>query len=103
MHITILENIKDISKKNEYIKKYNLKFIDQYKCYKIYNTYITSNSKCINFEKHIYKNVDEYYIKNIMPFSFYDVHDEFVYDKYMNDNYILKHYKNYIILELINK
>ena len=103
MHITILENIKDISKKDKYINIYNLKFIDKYKCYKIFDTYIHSNSKSINFEKHKYINDKKYKIESIIPFSFYDVHDESIYEKYVNDKYILKCYDNRLILELIDK
>ena len=103
MHITILENIKDISKKDEFINVYNLKFFGKYKCYNIFDTYIHSNSKSIHFEKYIYENKKKYKIENIAPFSFYDVHDESMYEKYMNDNYILKCYENCLILELIDK
>ena len=103
MHITILENIKDISKKDEYINLYNLKFIDKYKCYNIFDTYIHSNSKSINFEKYKYINDKKYKIESIIPFSFYDVHNESIYEKYINDKYILKCYKNRLILELIDK
>jgi len=103
MHITILENIKDISKKDEFINLYNLKFIDKYKCYNIFDTYIHSNGNSINFEKYKYINDKKYNIENIAPFSFYDVHDESIYEKYMNDKYILKCYKNRLILELIDK
>ena len=103
MHITILENTNDISKKDEFINVYNLKFIDKYKCYNIFDTYIHSNSKTINFEKYKYINDKKYNIENIAPFSFYDVHDESIYEKYMNYKYILKCYKNCLILELIDK
>ena len=103
MHITILENIKDISKKDEFINLYNLKFIDKYKCYNIFDTYIHSNGNSINFEKYKYINDKKYNIENIAPFSFYDVHDESIYEKNMNDKYILKCYKNRLILELIDK
>ena len=103
MHITILENIKDISKKDEFINLYNLKFIDKYKCYNIFDTYIHSNGNSINFEKYKYINDKKYNIENIAAFSFYDVHDESIYEKYMNDKYILKCYKNRLILELIDK
>ena len=103
MHITILENIKDISKKDEFINLYNLKFIDKYKCYNIFDTYIHSNGNSINFDKYKYINDKKYNIENIAPFSFYDVHDESIYEKYMNDKYILKCYKNRLILELIDK
>ena len=103
MHITILENTNVISKKDEFINVYNLKFIDKYKCYNIFDTYIHSNSKTINFEKYKYINDKKYNIENIAPFSFYDVHDETIYEKYMNDKYILKCYKNCLILELIDK
>ena len=103
MHITILENTKDISKKDEFIKKYDLKFIDKYKCYKIYDTYIISNRNNISFEKHKYINDKEYICKEISSFSFYDVQDECIYEKYTNENYILKYYENSLILEFINK
>ena len=103
MKIQILENTKNISKKNEYIKKYDLKYIGNYKCYKILNTYINSDSNIISFEKHKYINDKEYYIECITPFSFYSVEREYIYDKYMNDNYILKCYDNHITLELIDK
>jgi hypothetical protein len=103
MNIRILEIIKDISKKDEFINAYNLKFIGKYKCYKIFDTYITSDGNKIIFEKHKYKNDKEYYIENISPFSFYDISDEFIYDKYMNENYILKCYENNLILEFIDK
>lgn len=103
MKIQILENTKNFSKKKEYIKKYDLKYIGNYKCYKILNTYINSDSNIISFEKHKYINNKEYLIESIMPFSFYDVENEFVYDKYMNSNYILKCYNNHITLELIDK
>ena len=102
MHITILENTNDISKKDEFINTYNLKFIDKYKCYNIFDTYIHSNSKTINFEKYKYINDKKYKIESIIPFSFYDVHNESIYEKYMNDKYILKCYKNRLILELID-
>jgi hypothetical protein len=103
MKIQILENTKNISKKNEYIKKYDLKYIGNYKCYKILNTYINSDSNIISFEKHKYINNKEYLIEFITLFSFYSVEKEFIYDKYMNDNYILKCYDNHITLELIDK
>ena len=104
MKIQILENTKNISKKLEFIKKYNLKYIGNYKCYKINNIYINTDGKSISFEKHKYNNNNkEYSIESITPFSFYDVEDEYIYDKYMNDNYILKCYDNNIILELIDK
>ena len=103
MKIQILENTKNISKKLEFINAYNLKYIGNYKCYKILNTYINSDSNIISFEKHNYINNKEYLIECITPFSFYDVDVEFVYDKYMNDNYILKCYNNHITLELIDK
>lgn len=103
MKIQILENTKNISKKNKLIKKYNLKYIGCYKCYKILNIYINSDSNIISFEKHNYINDKEYYVEYISPFSFYDVDKEYKYDKYMNDNYILKCYNNHITLELIDK
>ena len=103
MKIQILENTKNISKKLELIQKYNLKYIGNYKCYKILNTYIHSDSNIISFEKHNYINDKEYYIEYISSFSFYIVEDEYIYDKYINSNYILKCYNNYITLELIDK
>ncbi len=103
MKIKILENTKNISKKLELIQKYNLKHIGNYKCYKILNTYINSDSNIISFEKHNYIKDKEYLVESIIPFSFYSVEDEYIYDKYMNDNYILKCYDNHITLELIDK
>lgn len=103
MKIQNLENTKDISKKDDYIKKYNLKYIGKYKCYKIYDTYINSDGNIISFEKHKYNNDKEYGIISITPFSFYDVEIEFVYEKYMNDNYILKCQKDLLTLELMDK
>ena len=50
MKIQILENTKNISKKTRTYPKYDLKYIGNYKCYKILNTYINSNSNIINFE-----------------------------------------------------
>ena len=103
MKIQILENTKNISKKLELINAYNLKYIGNHKCYKILNTYINSDGNIISFEKHKYIKDKEYLVESIIPFSFYDVEKEFVYDKYMNDNYILKCYDNHITLELIDK
>jgi len=103
MKIQILENTKNISKKLELIQKYNLKYIGNYKCYKILNTYINSDSNIISFEKHKYINYKVYLVESITPFSFYNVENEYIYDKYMNDNYILKCYDNHITLELIDK
>ena len=103
MNIKSLENTKNISKKLELIQKYNLKYIGNYKCYKIFNTYINSDGNIISFEKRNYINDKEYLVESIIPFSFYIVEDEYVYDKYMNDNYILKCYDNHITLELIDK
>ena len=103
MNIHILEITENISKKDDFIKQYNLKYINKYKYYKIYDTYIVSDGENIIFEKH--KNISnkEYYVKSIAPFSFYDVEDEFIYDKYMNKNYVLKVYEKKLTLEFINK
>lgn len=103
MKIKILENTKNISKKNEYIKKYNLKHIGKCKEYFILNTTIISYNTYLEFYKIINSNDKEYKLLKTFPFSFYIVENEFVYDKYMNDNYILKCYDNHITLELIDK
>lgn len=103
MKIQILENTKNISKKNEYIKKYNLKYIGKCKEYFILDTSIISNNMYLEFYKIVNSNDKEYKLIKTFPFSFYSVDVEFVYDKYMNDNYILKCYNNNITLELIDK
>ena len=51
MKIQILENTKNISKKNEYIKKYNLKHIGKCKEYFILNTSIISYNTYLEFYK----------------------------------------------------
>ena len=103
MKIQILENTKNISKKNEYIKKYDLKYIGKCKEYFIFDTTIISYNTYLEFYKIVNSNNKEYKLIKTFPFSFYSVEDEYIYDKYMNDNYILKCYDNHITLELIDK
>ena len=103
MKIQILENTKNISKKNELINAYNLKYIGKCKEYLILDTSIISYNTYLEFYKIVNSNDKEYKLIKIFPFSFYDVENEYIYDKYMNDNYILKCYDNHITLELIDK
>tara|TARA_B100000902_G_scaffold205846_1_gene196212 strand:- start:2948 stop:3259 length:312 start_codon:yes stop_codon:yes gene_type:complete len=103
MKIQILENTKNISKKNKLIQKYDLKYIGKCKEYFILNTSIISNNTYLEFYKIVNSNDKEYKLIKMFPFSFYDVEKEYIYDKYMNDNYILKCYDNHLILELIDK
>ena len=103
MKIQILENTKNISKKLELIQKYNLKYIGKCKEYIILDTSIISNNMYLEFYKIVNINDKEYKLIKIYPFSFYDVEREYIYDKYMNENYILKCYDNHITLELIDK
>lgn len=103
MKIKILENTKNISKKLELIQKYKLKYIGKCKEYFILNTTIISNNTYLEFYKIVNSNDKEYNLIKIFPFSFYDIEDEYIYDKYMNSNYILKCYDNHITLELIDK
>ena len=103
MKIQILENTKNISKKNKIIQKIDLKYIGKCKEYFILNTSIISNNTYLEFYKIVNSNDKEYKLIKMFPFSFYDVEKEYIYDKYMNDNYILKCYDNHLILELIDK
>ena len=103
MKIKILKNTKNISKKLELIQKYNLKYIGKCKEYIILDTSIISNNMYLEFYKIVNINDKEYKLIKIYPFSFYDVEREYIYDKYMNENYILKCYDNHITLELIDK
>jgi hypothetical protein len=103
MKIQILENTKNISKKLELINAYNLKYIGKCKEYFILDTIIISYNTYLEFYKIINTNDKEYKLIKIFPFSFYDVENEYIYDKYINENYILKSYNNHLILELIDK
>ena len=103
MKIQILENTKNISKKLELIQKYNLKYIGKCKEYIILDTTIISYNTYLEFYKIVNSNDKKYKLIKIFPFSFYDVENEYVYNKYMNGNYILKCYDNHMILELIDK
>ena len=44
----------------------------------------------------------KYNMEPIIPFSFYDVQDEQIYDYYKKDNIILKSYIDYFDIELID-
>lgn len=102
MFISIIEKNVNISRKEDFINKYKLTYIEKYKSYDIQNIRIICDKDSIDFYKVIDGN-NKYEIKNIAPFSFYDVDEEREYELYQNEEYILKSYITYFDLELINK
>ena len=64
-------------KKDNLIKKYNLKYIDQFKKYTIQNIEIVSNMNSIQFyklkDKQIINNLEVYKISKSIPFSFFEI------------------------------
>ena len=103
MFISMIEKNINLSKKEDFIKKYELEYIGKCKEYTILNTLIKSEDTYLKFYKIVNINDKEYELKKIFPFSFYDVDNEQIYDYYERDNIILKFYKNYFDIELINK
>ena len=97
----------DLHKKDKYIKKHNLKFIDNFKKYCIQNIEIIASKDLIKFNKVQYKmiNLDKLIIEKIMneytKFSFYEVDYEEEYKEYSNYDLDinLREYNDYIIIE----
>ena len=95
----------DLSKKDEYIKKYDLKFIDNFKKYCIQNIEIIASKNTIKFNRVQYKMINpdkliiEKTIEEYTRFNFYDVDYEEEYKEYSYSNIILREYDDYIIVE----
>ena len=95
----------DLSKKDEYIKKYDLKFIDNFKKYCIQNIEIIASKDTIKFNRVHYKMINkdkliiEKTIEEYTRFNFYDVDYEEEYKEYSYSNIILREYDDYIIVE----
>ena len=102
MFISIIEKNLNISEKDNFIKKYNLIHIGKYKSYDIQNVRIICNKDSIDFYK--IKMIDDkkYKMEPIIPFSFYDIEDEKIYDYYKRDNIVLKSYIDYFDIELMD-
>ena len=98
-------------KKDNLIEKYNLKYVDQYKKYTIQNIEIISNLNSIQFyklkNKQIINNLEIYEIYKSIPFSFFDIDREEIYQLYMNTvhnvDILMKKYKNFIRIEYLTK
>ena len=103
MLVSIIEINLNLSRRENYIRKYNLEYIGKYKEYNILNTKIMRDGNSCQFYKIIYINDKEYKLEEIFQFSFYDVDNETIYDYYKKDNIILKSYPDYFDIELINK
>jgi len=75
-------------KKDNLIKKYNLKYIDQFKKYTIQNIEIVSNMNSIQFyklkDKQIINNLEVYKISKSIPFSFFEIDQKECYKLYTN-------------------
>ena len=75
-------------KKDNLIKKYNLKYIDQFKKYTIQNIEIVSNMNSIQFyklkDKQIINNLEVYKINKSIPFSFFKIDKNEYYKLYTN-------------------
>ena len=95
----------DLSEKDKYIKKYDLKFIDNFKKYCIQNIEIIASKDTMEFNRVKYKMINpekliiEKTIKEYTKFSFYEVDYEEEYKEYSNSYITLREYDNYIILE----
>jgi len=103
MFVSIIEKNVNIIEVDDFIKKYNLIYIGKYKSYDIQNVKIISNKDGIDFYKIQMIDKTKYNMEPIIPFSFYDVRDEKIYDYYEGDNIILKSYVDYFDIELIDK
>ena len=114
MYITYLhEKLEDnlykiklnLSEKDKYIKKYDLKFIDNFKKYCIQNIEIIASKNTIKFNRVQYKMINpdkliiEKTIEEYTRFNFYDVDYEEEYKEYSYSNIILREYDDYIIVE----
>jgi len=109
LHTKLEDNLyqikSDLSEKDELIKKYNLKYIDNFKKYCIQNIEIIASKDTMEFNRVNYKMIDP--IKLIIEktsneytkFNFYEVDYEEEYKEYSNSNITLREYDNYIILE----
>ena len=98
----------DLHNKDKYIKKHNLKFIDNFKKYCIQDIEIIASKDTIKFNKVHYKLINrdkliiEKTIKEYTKFSFYEVDYEEVYKEFSNSNITLREYNDYIIIEYQN-
>ena len=98
-------------KKDNLIKKYNLKYIDQFKKYIIQNIEIVSNKNSIQFyklkDKQIINNLEVYKISKSIPFSFFEIDQEEYYKLYTNTindvKILMKIYDNYINIEYLTE
>ena len=100
-----------LDKYNDLIEKYNLKYVNQYKKYTIQNIEIISNLNSIQFyklkNKQIINNLEIYKIYKSIPFSFFDIDTEEIYQLYMNTihnvDILMKIYDNYINIEYLTE
>ena len=98
-------------KKDNLIKKYNLKYIDQFKKYTIQNIEIVSNMNSIQFyklkDKQIINNLEVYKINKSIPFSFFKIDKNEYYKLYTNTindvKILMKIYDNYINIEYLTE
>jgi hypothetical protein len=92
---------KNIDKNNleKYIKLYNFKYKDTYKEYNIQNIRIISDKNNIYFYKNIIIDDKNYKLEEFIPFSFYKVENEIIYNLYTNNNKLLKLYDNSFDIE----
>jgi len=98
-------------KKDNLIKKYNLKYIDQFKKYTIQNIEIVSNMNSIQFyklkDKQIINNLEVYKISKSIPFSFFEIDQKECYKLYTNTindvEILMKIYDNYINIEYLTE
>jgi len=98
-------------KKDNLIEKYNLKYVNQYKKYTIQNIEIISNLNSIQFyklkNKQIINNLEIYKIYKSIPFSFFDIDTEEIYQLYMNTihnvDILMKKYKKFIRIEYLTE
>jgi len=98
--VSINEKNIDIINLHKYIKKYELKYKDEYKEYSIQNIRIISDRDNIDFFKKVIID-DNYKLVKCLSFSFYKVDNETKYRLYTNNNILLKLYKNTFDIEKI--
>ena len=100
-----------LDKFNDSIEKYNLKYVEQFKKYTIQNIEIVSNMNSIQFyklkDKQIINNLEVYKISKSIPFSFFDIDTEEIYQLYMNTihnvDILMKKYKKFIRIEYLTE